>query len=32
VREEGDLPMFVYDRDGAVAGGLWYLHFRTAEA
>jgi len=31
VREEGDLPMFVYDRDGAVAGGLWYLHFRTAE-
>lgn len=24
-------PLFVYDRNGAVAGGLWYLHFRTAE-
>ena len=31
VREESDLPMFVYDADGAIAGGLWYLYFRTAE-
>lgn len=23
-------PLFVYDRDGTMAGGLWYLHFRTA--
>jgi protein tyrosine phosphatase (PTP) superfamily phosphohydrolase (DUF442 family) len=23
-------PLFVYDRDGMVAGGLWYLYFRTA--
>jgi protein tyrosine phosphatase (PTP) superfamily phosphohydrolase (DUF442 family) len=25
-------PLFVYDRDGSLAGGLWYLHFRTAES
>ena len=31
VREESDLPMFVYAKDGALAGGLWYLYFRTAE-
>ncbi len=31
VTEESDLPLFVYDRDGAIAGGLWYLYFRTAE-
>ena len=24
-------PLFVYDRDGSLAGGLWYLHFRTAD-
>jgi protein tyrosine phosphatase (PTP) superfamily phosphohydrolase (DUF442 family) len=24
-------PLFVYDRDGSLRGGLWYLHFRTAE-
>src|SRR5262245_26022895 len=24
-------PLFVYDRDGALAGALWYLHFRTAD-
>jgi hypothetical protein len=23
-------PLFVYDRDSSLAGGLWYLHFRTA--
>ena len=25
------LPLFVFDRDGSVAGGLWYLHFRLVE-
>ena len=25
-----DYPLFVYDRDGSLAGGLWYLHFRGA--
>jgi DSP-PTPase phosphatase fused to NAD+ Kinase len=24
-------PLFVYDKDGVLAGGLWYLHFRTHE-
>lgn len=24
-------PLFVYDRDGKLAGALWYLHFRTAD-
>jgi protein tyrosine phosphatase (PTP) superfamily phosphohydrolase (DUF442 family) len=24
-------PFFVYDRDGALAGGLWYLYYRVAE-
>jgi len=24
-------PLFVYDKDGSLAGSLWYLHFRTAE-
>ena len=23
-------PLFVYDRNGVLAGSLWYLHFRTA--
>ena len=31
VSEENGLPMFVYDKDGAVAGGLWYLYYRTSE-
>jgi protein tyrosine phosphatase (PTP) superfamily phosphohydrolase (DUF442 family) len=22
-------PLFVYDKDGTLAGGLWYLYFRT---
>jgi protein tyrosine phosphatase (PTP) superfamily phosphohydrolase (DUF442 family) len=22
-------PLFVYDKDGSVAGGLWYLYFRV---
>lgn len=24
-------PVFVYDRDGALAGSVWYLHFRTTD-
>jgi protein tyrosine phosphatase (PTP) superfamily phosphohydrolase (DUF442 family) len=24
-------PLFVYDREGALAGGLWYWYFRTVE-
>jgi protein tyrosine phosphatase (PTP) superfamily phosphohydrolase (DUF442 family) len=31
VADPGMLPLFVYDRDGSLAGGLWYLHFRTVE-
>jgi len=27
-----DYPLFVYDRDGALAGGLWFLHFRGGDA
>jgi hypothetical protein len=22
-------PLYVYDRDGSIAGGLWYLHYRV---
>jgi protein tyrosine phosphatase (PTP) superfamily phosphohydrolase (DUF442 family) len=31
VTDEGNLPLFVFDRDSSLAGALWYLHFRTAE-
>jgi protein tyrosine phosphatase (PTP) superfamily phosphohydrolase (DUF442 family) len=31
VTDAGTQPLFVYDKDGALAGPLWYLHFRTAE-
>jgi protein tyrosine phosphatase (PTP) superfamily phosphohydrolase (DUF442 family) len=31
VSDPNNLPLFVYDRDAALAGGLWYLYFRTAE-
>jgi protein tyrosine phosphatase (PTP) superfamily phosphohydrolase (DUF442 family) len=24
-------PLFLYDRDGTLIGGLWYLHFRTVD-
>jgi protein tyrosine phosphatase (PTP) superfamily phosphohydrolase (DUF442 family) len=30
-KDAAGYPLFVYDRDGALAGGLWYLHFRLAE-
>jgi len=32
VADAANQPLFVYDKDGMVAGGLWYLHFRTVEA
>lgn len=31
VSDPANLPLFVYDKDGIVAGGLWYLHFRIVE-
>ena len=31
VTENANLPLFIYDKDGALAGGMWYLYFRTAE-
>jgi protein tyrosine phosphatase (PTP) superfamily phosphohydrolase (DUF442 family) len=31
VNEDANLPLFVYDKDGALAGGLWFLYFRTVE-
>ena len=29
VTDPKNQPLFVYDRDGSVLGGLWYLHFRV---
>jgi hypothetical protein len=31
VSDKTNLPLFVYDKDGTLAGGLWYLYFRTTE-
>jgi hypothetical protein len=31
VSEVSCLPLFVYDRDGALQGFLWYLHFRIVD-
>ena len=31
VGDPANLPLFVYDRDSSLLGGLWYLHFRTVE-
>jgi protein tyrosine phosphatase (PTP) superfamily phosphohydrolase (DUF442 family) len=31
VKDASNLPLFVYDREGTLAGGLWYLHFRLVE-
>ncbi len=31
VADHSHYPLFVYDRDGSLAGALWYLHFRLAE-
>jgi protein tyrosine phosphatase (PTP) superfamily phosphohydrolase (DUF442 family) len=30
VADPANRPLFVYDKDGGLAGALWYLHFRTA--
>jgi protein tyrosine phosphatase (PTP) superfamily phosphohydrolase (DUF442 family) len=31
VAEASNLPLFVYDKDGSLAGALWYLHFRLTD-
>ena len=31
VGDANNMPLFVYDRDGSLAGGLWYLYFRLVE-
>jgi protein tyrosine phosphatase (PTP) superfamily phosphohydrolase (DUF442 family) len=31
VRDADGYPLFVYDQDGSLAGGLWYVYFRTTE-
>jgi protein tyrosine phosphatase (PTP) superfamily phosphohydrolase (DUF442 family) len=31
VADSSNYPIFVYDRDGMAAGGLWYLYFRMVE-
>lgn len=31
VSDPENQPLFVYDRDGVLAGALWYLHFRMVE-
>ncbi len=31
VTDEANLPLFVYDRDSSLAGGLWYLYYRLVE-
>jgi protein tyrosine phosphatase (PTP) superfamily phosphohydrolase (DUF442 family) len=29
VEDRANQPLFVYDRDGSAAGGLWYLYYRV---
>jgi protein tyrosine phosphatase (PTP) superfamily phosphohydrolase (DUF442 family) len=31
VNDAENRPLFVYDKDGSLAGGLWYLHFRLVD-
>jgi protein tyrosine phosphatase (PTP) superfamily phosphohydrolase (DUF442 family) len=31
VADPKNLPLFVYDKDSSLAGGLWYLHFRLVD-
>jgi protein tyrosine phosphatase (PTP) superfamily phosphohydrolase (DUF442 family) len=31
VTDTNNQPLFVYDKDSSLAGGLWYLHFRLFE-
>lgn len=31
VKDTRNQPLFIYDRDSSLAGGLWYLHFRLVD-
>src|SRR5262249_10137259 len=31
VGDSSVLPLFVYDRDGSLTGGMWYANFRQAQ-
>jgi protein tyrosine phosphatase (PTP) superfamily phosphohydrolase (DUF442 family) len=31
VTDEANLPLFVYDRDSSLSGGLWYLYYRQVD-
>jgi len=31
VADDKNRPLFVFDKNSALAGALWYLHFRTVE-
>ncbi|HTU17055.1 MAG TPA: hypothetical protein VMG10_03265 [Gemmataceae bacterium] len=31
IADANNLPLFVYDKDGSLAGALWYLHFRLVD-
>src|SRR5262249_27870301 len=31
ITDVGNQPLFVYDRDSSLLGGLWYLHFRIVD-
>lgn len=31
VADANNLPLFVYDKDGSLAGALWYLYFRLVD-
>lgn len=31
VSEKSNQPVFVYDKDGTLAGAMWYLYFRTTD-
>ncbi len=31
VEDTGNKPLFVFDKDGSAAGGLWFLYFRLAQ-
>jgi protein tyrosine phosphatase (PTP) superfamily phosphohydrolase (DUF442 family) len=31
VDDRSNQPLFIYDKEGALSGGLWYLHFRFVE-
>lgn len=32
VRDSKEQPLFVYDRDGSLAGAMWYAYFRWVES